>query len=213
MCKYKIWLLILYLSIKSVALCTLGEPSDNVLKAVHGCLYLWRVVSSICLSVLKEKDTKETQQLIMLWAAGPIQIKIQFIYQIDPIIFYWLLTRAKHFCAWARAESGLRRMHSSKSPTASSTWSNRIFSWKETKSKLMTRHHNVCPTLSSTDSQAIIKLMLKKPIQPHSYLTPVVIDIRVACVNLGCHVEILCREHRLLLLHVHASTLDQSIGS
>ena len=32
--------LILYLSVKSVALSTLGEPSDNVLKAVHGCLYL-----------------------------------------------------------------------------------------------------------------------------------------------------------------------------
>lgn len=40
------------------------------------------------------------------------------------------LTRAKHFCAWASAESGLSRMHSSKSPTASSTWSSRIFSYR-----------------------------------------------------------------------------------
>lgn len=46
-----------------------------------------------------------------------------------------------------------------------------------------------------------------------SYLTPVVIHVRVACVDLSCHVEVLCREQGLLLLHVHAATLDQSIGS
>lgn len=45
------------------------------------------------------------------------------------------------------------------------------------------------------------------------YLTPVVKDIWVAWINLCGHVEILCREHGLLLLHVHAATLDQSIGS
>lgn len=39
-----------------------------------------------------------------------------------------LPTRAKHFCAWAKAESGRNRIHSSKSSTASSIWSSRIFS-------------------------------------------------------------------------------------
>lgn len=46
-----------------------------------------------------------------------------------------------------------------------------------------------------------------------SYLTPVVIHVRVACVNVGGHVEILRREHGLLLLHIHAATLDQSVSS
>ena len=55
--------------------------------------------------------------------------------------------------------------------------------------------------------------MLLEPDSATSYLTPVVIDIRVACVDLGRHVEILCGEQRLLLLHVHAATLDQSVGS
>lgn len=57
----------------------------------------------------------------------------------------WILTRAKHFCAWASAESGLSRMHSSKSSTASSTWSRRIFSYGGNKQwriniNLMTSH-------------------------------------------------------------------------
>lgn len=43
----------LHLGVKSVTLCTLGEPPDDVLKAVHGCLYLGRVMSGIRLSVLK----------------------------------------------------------------------------------------------------------------------------------------------------------------
>lgn len=46
-----------------------------------------------------------------------------------------------------------------------------------------------------------------------SYLTPVVIHVRVARIDLGCHVEVLRREQGLLLLHIHAATLDQSIGS
>lgn len=41
-----------------------------------------------------------------------------------------VLTNAKHFWAWASAESGLSFIHSSKSPTASSTWSSRIFNWE-----------------------------------------------------------------------------------
>lgn len=45
------------------------------------------------------------------------------------------------------------------------------------------------------------------------YLPPVVKNVWVAWINLCGHVEILCREHGLLLLHVHAATLDQSIGS
>lgn len=49
-------------------------------------------------------------------------------------------------------------------------------------------------------------------VYPHSYLPPVMIHIRVPRVDLCGHVEILCREHRLLLLHVHAATLDQRIG-
>lgn len=40
------------------------------------------------------------------------------------------------------------------------------------------------------------------------YLAPVVVDVRVVWINLCSHVEILCREHWLLLLHVHASTLN-----
>lgn len=51
----------LYLSIKRVALGTLGEPSDDVLKAVHGRLHLWWVVSSIRLSVLETTRKKNTQ--------------------------------------------------------------------------------------------------------------------------------------------------------
>lgn len=46
-----------------------------------------------------------------------------------------------------------------------------------------------------------------------SYLTPVVIHIWVAGVDIGGHVEILRRLQRLLLLHVHASTLYQSVRS
>lgn len=43
-----------YLSVKSVAFSTFGEPSDDVLKAINGGLNLCWVVSRICLSVLKE---------------------------------------------------------------------------------------------------------------------------------------------------------------
>lgn len=45
------------------------------------------------------------------------------------------------------------------------------------------------------------------------YLASVVVDVRVTWINLCRHVEILYREHWLLLLHVHASTLNQSVGS
>jgi len=46
-----------------------------------------------------------------------------------------------------------------------------------------------------------------------TYLTSVVVHIGVPRVNLGSHVEILSGEHGLLLLHVHAAPLDQSVGS
>lgn len=48
--------------------------------------------------------------------------------------------------------------------------------------------------------------------QSVSYLSPVVIHVRVVFVDLCCHVEVLCGEDRLLLLHVHAPPLDQSVG-
>lgn len=48
---------------------------------------------------------------------------------------------------------------------------------------------------------------------PSRYLASVVVDVRVTWINLCRHVEILYREHWLLLLHVHASALNQSIGS
>lgn len=52
----------LHLSVKSVALCALGEPPDDVLKAVHGRLHLGRVVSGIRLSVLEStrQNTEES---------------------------------------------------------------------------------------------------------------------------------------------------------
>lgn len=49
--------------------------------------------------------------------------------------------------------------------------------------------------------------------QSVSYLAPVVIHIRVVFVDLCCHVEVLYGQDRLLLLHVHAPPLDQSVGS
>ena len=72
------------------------------------------------------------------------------------------------------------------------------------------KHQQTSP-VTLTPSE--LNIFLKRPLHPDSYLTPVVIHVRVACVDVGCHVEVLCREHGLLLLHVHASTLDQSIGS
>lgn len=123
-----------YLSVKRVALSTLGEPSDDVLKAVHGRLHLWWVVSSIRLSVLEttRKKNKQIKSAPLIRAATHVAgSRICYEnYTQDSTLVSWL-TRAKHFWAWARAESGLSRMHSSKSTTASSTWSSRIFSWEE----------------------------------------------------------------------------------
>jgi len=50
--------------------------------------------------------------------------------------------------------------------------------------------------------------------QPASvpHLSPVVVDVRVARVDLGGHVEVLRGEHGLLLLHVHAASLDERVG-
>lgn len=55
----------LYLSVKSVAFGTFGEPSDHVLKAINGNLNLWWVVSRICLSVLKGHWKKKYNSIVM----------------------------------------------------------------------------------------------------------------------------------------------------
>lgn len=44
-----------YLCIQSIALSTLWKLPNDILKAIHGFLYLGWVVSSVCLSVLQDK--------------------------------------------------------------------------------------------------------------------------------------------------------------
>lgn len=46
-----------------------------------------------------------------------------------------------------------------------------------------------------------------------SYLSPVVVDICITGVDLCSHVEVLCGELGLLLLHVHASTFNECIST
>lgn len=44
-----------YLCIQSITLSTLWKLPNDILKAIHGFLYLGWVVSSVCLSVLNKK--------------------------------------------------------------------------------------------------------------------------------------------------------------
>lgn len=46
-----------------------------------------------------------------------------------------------------------------------------------------------------------------------SYLSSMVINISILRINVSSHVEVLCGQHRLLLLHVHTAPFDQSVGS
>lgn len=83
--------LFLHLSVKSVALCALGEPPDDVLKAVHGRLHLGRVVSSIRLSVL-ESTRQNTEE-----SASPLKSALVALSSFRIPRLLPRLTRAKHF--------------------------------------------------------------------------------------------------------------------
>lgn len=119
------------------------EPQKLVLQSAFNILYVFFILLSNIFGVLHivgninnsmiTRNPNSSFNNLIIPMVDCFEAMLQW-YQWD-LNAHWRpllpLTRAKHFCACASAESGLSRIHSSKSATASSTWSSRIFNWEK----------------------------------------------------------------------------------